>query len=75
MVQSPATVIDTKAWPAGAPKYTFVYVEHARERRIEVGRLAKKIGRGARKKLLRSGIVSKDFAERLLAAWNGYFSD
>jgi hypothetical protein len=71
MVHPPATVIHTKVWLKGATKYTFVYVEHPRERRVEVGRLAQKIGRGARKKLLRNGIVSKDFAERLLAAWNG----
>jgi PLD-like domain len=70
MVYPPANVVHTNPWIKGATKITFVHVEYARSRRVEVGRLAKKIGRGARDRLLRDGIVSKDFARRLLMVWN-----
>ncbi len=66
MVTAPGSVISTEiCLSADGKQCTFIYVECPKRRRIEVGRLAAKIGRGARKKLRRSGIVPMGFAERL----------
>jgi len=68
MVSPAANVISTKKWNGKNP-CTFVYLELPRRRRVTVERLAKRIGRGAKKRLSRGGKVNRDFAERLLAAW------
>src|SRR6185437_9881578 len=71
LIDPPARVIHTHVWMNSAINYTFVYVERPIGRRVELGKLARKIGAGARKPLFRNGVVSKQFAERLLAAWSG----
>ena len=69
MVSPPAKVLKIKAWEKGTEKCTFVFVEMPKRRWIRMERLAKRIGRGAQKNLRREGKVSRDFKERLLAAW------
>jgi hypothetical protein len=69
LVSPPATVIHTRVWRRGARSCTFVYVEVPKRRRIALGRLAKHIGRGAKKRLERDGLVNRDLAKRLLSAW------
>lgn len=71
LIDPPARVIHKHVWMNSGTKYTFVYVERPVGRRLEMGKLARKIGAGARKPLRRNGVVSKQFAERLLAAWGG----
>jgi len=70
LVDPPARVVHMIEWQKGLTKYTFVYLERAKRRRMEVRRLAKRIGRGSAQKLRRGGLVSRDFAAKLLAAWN-----
>jgi PLD-like domain len=69
MVSPPGNVIHVKPWSRGGKRCTFVYLELPRWRRVEVKRLAKRIGYGAQKRLRRGGRVGADFAERLLAAF------
>jgi hypothetical protein len=71
MVSPPGNVVHTRVWRGAERKCTFVYVELSRRNRIALARLAKRMGRGAKKRLHRGGRVNRDFAERLLAAWNG----
>ena len=70
MVSPPGVVVNRKEWRDGTKKCTFVYIEHPAQNRMTVERLAKKIGKGAQKRLQRGGLVNRDFAERLLSAWN-----
>jgi len=69
MVSPPAKVLNTKPWKKGSERCTFVFVEMPKRRWIRMERLAKRIGRGAQKNLRGEGKVSRDFEERLLAAW------
>jgi hypothetical protein len=70
MAWPPGNVVHTEAWQGGTRKLTFVYLEVPMRRRVALPRLAKRIGRGAGKRLRRGGRVSQEFAERLLAAWS-----
>ena len=65
-VWSPGTVVYTRRWSNGRSKMTFVCLEHASLRKTNVDRLAKRLGKEARKRLLRAGRVSNEFARRLL---------
>jgi hypothetical protein len=48
---------------------TFVYVEGPDVRRISLDKLARRLGRGAKKKLQRGGLVrNRVFADELLAS-------
>jgi len=69
LVYPPGTVVHTHPWRRGHKSVTFVYVETPKRRRVDLQRLAKRIGHGAGKRLRRGGLVSGAFAERLLAAW------
>lgn len=61
-------VVHTQKWSRGGKRCTFVYLERPKRKRIRVSRLAKRLGRGARKKLQRDGVVrNRAFAEQLLA--------
>lgn len=71
MVSPAGNVIYTKRWPRRGPsKCTFVYIEVPKRRRIALDRLAKQLGKDAKKRLQRGGKVSRDFADRLLAVLN-----
>jgi hypothetical protein len=69
MVSPAGNVLLTKVWRWGGRSTTFVYLEMPSKNRVELSRLAARLGRGAKKRLLRGGRVSRDFAERLLRAW------
>lgn len=69
LVYPPGTVVHTHPWRRGRKAVTFVYVEAPKRRRVDLQRLAKRIGHGAGKKLRRGGLVSGAFAEHLLTAW------
>ena len=70
MVSQPGTVVHLEPWEDGTRKCTFVYLELPNGPRVELRRLAKKIGAGAAKRLARGGRVSQEFAEQLLRAWS-----
>lgn len=69
MVSAPATVTHIERWSRGLRRCTFVYVERPKRRRVELDRFARRVGRGAKQRLLRGGAVASAFAQRLLAAW------
>lgn len=70
MVSPPGNVVDLETWRGRQQAVTFLYVEVPKRRRIELGRLAKRLGRGSRVRLLRGGKVTQWFGRELLAAWN-----
>jgi hypothetical protein len=70
LISPPGNVVHTRVWRGGGRRCTFIYVELPKRRRIALDQFAKRLGRGAKKKLQRGGRVSNDFAKRLLAAWN-----
>jgi hypothetical protein len=65
LVTPPGEVIGTKNWSNGKRHCTFVFLEVPKRKRVRVDRLARRLGRGAVKKLKRSGLVAEEFAERL----------
>ena len=69
LVVPPGEVIDTRKWSNGRQHCTFIYLEVPHRRRIRMNKLAKRLGRGASKKLKRSGRVNQDFAGKLRAVW------
>lgn len=72
MVIPPATVIRRHGWRHGRRRLTFVYTERPPGRRIDLDRLAKVLGRGAKVRLSRGGAVGDNaFRDELLA----YFSE
>lgn len=70
MISPPGNVVHTRVWRRGTRKCTFVYVEVPQRKRIALDRLATRLGSGAKKRLRRGGQISRDFAKKLLAAWN-----
>lgn len=71
MVSPPGKVIYTKRYRSKGKPHSFVFVEVPRRRRVSLDRLAQQLGEGAKKRLLRGGVVRQDFAELLLRAFNG----
>lgn len=69
LVSAPGRVLNTKNWSNGRQSLTFVYLEVPKFRRISVNRLAKRLGPGASKRLERSGLVARDFADKLREVW------
>jgi hypothetical protein len=69
MVSPPGNVINVTKWARGNGRRTFVYLELPRRPRTELKRLARRIGRGAQKRLLRGGKASADFAHDVLVAF------
>jgi len=65
LVVPPGEVINTKDWSNGRQSCTFVFLEVPSGRRMRVNKLAKRLGRGASKRLRRSGWLRSDFAERV----------
>jgi hypothetical protein len=70
MVTRPGKVVHIEEWRSGTKIYTFVYLELRRSRRMALERLAKKLGPGMEKRLLRRGQVSRELNEQLLTAWS-----
>jgi hypothetical protein len=69
MVHPPGTVLHTRKWRRGRKSATFVYLEVPTRRCVALPDLAKRLGTGAKKRLLREGKVSRDFAGELLDYW------
>jgi|SRR5216683_2998370 hypothetical protein len=69
MVSPPGTVLHTRKWRRGKSNLTFVFVELPAQRRLSLDKLARRLGRGSKKRLYREGQVNRGFAERLLQAW------
>jgi hypothetical protein len=69
-VSPPGHVVNVKRWSNGHAKCVFIYVEVPIGRRKRVAKLAATLGRGAKKRLLRSGVVKSAFAERLRRAFS-----
>jgi hypothetical protein len=71
LVSPPGNVVHRRAWRGRGKRVVFVYVECPARRRIDLAHLAKRLGRGARKRLLRQGRVRNEaFARALLEAWS-----
>lgn len=68
-VTPPGHVTNVKPWSNGRQRCAFVYLEVPNVRRVRVNKLAKRLGRGAAKRLKRSGLVSSEFAEKLRKAF------
>jgi hypothetical protein len=58
MVAPPGTVILLDEWRRGSRKLSFTYYERPSGNRIAFARLAKKLGRGAKRRLSRSGPIA-----------------
>jgi hypothetical protein len=72
MIIPPGTVLRRQGWRREGRRLTFIYSERPPGRRISVDRLAKALGRGAKKRLLRQGpLGDNDFRANLL----GYFDE
>jgi hypothetical protein len=70
LIDAPADIIHTRNWQRSGRRVTFVYLELPKVRRINLDKLAKQLGYGAKKKLRRNGRVrNRDFAELLLGHW------
>jgi hypothetical protein len=69
MVSPPGTVVHKRNWANKSQRATFVFLEKPKRNRMSLKRLAKRLGRGALKRLLRAGRVNRNFVDRLLAAW------
>lgn len=69
LVTSPGRVLNTKRWSNGRKSCTFVYLEVPNRKRVRVNKLAKRLGRGAGKKLKRSGPLRGELATKLRQAW------
>jgi hypothetical protein len=72
LIDAPADVLYTRVWRSRSGReLTFVYLELPDVRRTSLDKLAKRLGRGAKKNLRKNGIVrDEDFAEKLLGNWN-----
>lgn len=69
LVVPPGEVLETRTWSNGRQSRTFVFLEVPKRRRVRMNKFAKRIGRGAKKRLSRQGNVSKEFAQRIWEAW------
>ncbi len=70
MVAPPGTVLDMKSYRRRRGASTFVFLERPRKRRKTISALARKLGRGAKKRLSKGGpVAAGPFAEKLLGAW------
>ena len=69
MVNAPASVVHIEPKHSPSRQRAFIYLQGRRRRRIELGNLCKRLGRGARKKLSRSGrVAAGSFYDQLLRA-------
>jgi hypothetical protein len=73
LIDAPADVLYTRLWKGSRYPVTFIYLEHPDIRRIRLGKLARRLGYGAKKKLHRDGMVrDREFAAKLLANWSQF---
>lgn len=70
LVSPPGTVLHIERWKLNRDSSVFVYLEVPVRRRVQLERLAHRIGPGAKKRLMRGGKLSPAFSERLLEAWS-----
>jgi hypothetical protein len=69
-IDAPADIIHTHRWQRNGRRVMFVYLELPKVRRTSLEQLARRMGYGAKKKLLRNGLVrNREFAEMLLGNW------
>jgi len=67
----PGRVVHVERQRVGRRAFVFVYLECESGRRARrLARVAKRLGPGARKRLLRGGYLNSEFAESLLTIWN-----
>jgi PLD-like domain len=70
LVSPPANVLHVRRRQDAKGHVAFVYLEHASQRRRDVGKLANQFGRGSLRQLRRDGQVrDKAFAQSLLGLW------
>jgi hypothetical protein len=70
LISPPGRVVHRQVWRRGARKCTFLYLELRNHRRISLGRLAKQLGYGWKKRLQSNGPLKQDLSARLLATWS-----
>lgn len=70
LVRPPGNVLHVRTRREGTRQVSFVYMERPTRRCRSVKTLARSLGRGALKRLMRRGVVRDDaFAQKLLNAW------
>ena len=70
LVSPPANVLLIRRRQDAKGRVTFVYLEHASQRRREVGKLGHQLGPGSLRQLRRDGLIrDKAFAQSLLGLW------
>jgi hypothetical protein len=70
LIEGPADIIHTQRWQRKGRRVMFVYMELPNVRRTSLEKLAGRLGYGAKKKLLRNGLVrNRKFAEALYENW------
>ena len=69
MASPPGTVLHIEKWKRSGSQRVFVYIEVPVKRRVQIERLARRMGPGALKRLKRGGEASAEFSTRLLDAW------
>ena len=69
MVSPPGTVLHIEKWNRRRDSRVFVYLEVPVRRRVQLDRLAGRVGTVGKKRLMRGGKVSPELSERLLEAW------
>jgi hypothetical protein len=71
LVDPPGNVLHVRTRRDGNRKVSFVYLEHPARRRRQVKSMARGLGRGTLKRLLRDGVVrDAAFAQALLKTWS-----
>jgi hypothetical protein len=70
MVSPPARVIHTETWKGEKRTINFVYVEHRKQKRVSLTRLAKKLGYGWKKRLQCKLLLNSERSAQLLHAWS-----
>lgn len=70
MIAPPGSVLDMKSYERRKGVSTFVFLERPKKRRKSIAALARKLGRGSRKRLKRSGrLAAGEFTQNLLGAF------
>jgi hypothetical protein len=69
LLDPPGTVLHLHPYRRGRAKYTIVYLELPDRRRRSIDHVAKRLGRGALKRLRRGGLLRRDLADLLSNLW------
>jgi hypothetical protein len=70
MMEAPGKVIKVKQWSNGRRRYTFTILEQRKQRRANIALVAKSLGYGWRKRLMRRGKLPMATGYELVAWWN-----